>query len=394
MNRNNRPMNNNLVNKFQSYMNTNTPFQKNPLLNNNPNFMSNSRDSTFFNKINMTKIEQIKRARNIEDIGLDKNQLTDIIISPITINKTNKKELDDIYNDIIPIQKKIVEEWWNTRTNQPYKNIIKKDLFHKDYKKYYRDDIFNTNIKNKKELLVHKVTTADADSLLLEAEFDLLSNIIEKHNDELKTIYSTSKKNQYKKEFEYVQNYRYRLEYNPKNSEELKDYYKKEQKKINKEKKMIDDIISTLIENDELTKDEIDKLNKEINTFDKNNKKSSKIDNLEEELRKELGDDFEDIITNIIIDSDDDIIDNKNEKIKKKINVSTSKIEIKNADDTNLKSSKEDILSEKKNSNFSDEKPKKKIKVKTIQNEQIENQEETETIKTNDSLRDKYKNRK
>jgi len=386
MNRNNRHMNNNLVNKFQSYMNTNTPFQKNPLLNNNPTFMSNSQDSSFFNKINVTKLEQIKRARNIEEIGLDKNQLTDIIISPITINKTNKKELDDIYNDIVPVQKKILEEWWNTRTNQPYKNIIKKDLFHKDYKKYYRDDIFNTNIKDKKELLVHKVTTADADSLLLEAEFDLLSDIIEKHNDELKTIYSTSKKNQYKKEFEYVQNYRYRLEYNPKNSEELKDYYKKEQKKINKEKKMIDDIISTLIENDELTKDEIDKLNKEINTFDKTNKKSSKIDNLEEELRKELGDDFEDIINNITIDSDDDINDDinddKNEKTKKKINVSSSKIKIKNVDDINLKSSKED------------EKPKKKIKVKTIQNEQIEKQEETETIKTNDSLRDKYKNRK
>jgi hypothetical protein len=390
MNRNNRPMNNNLVNKFQSYMNTNTPFQKNPLLNNNPNFMSNSRDSSFFNKINLTKLEQIKRARNIEEIGMDKNQLTDIIISPITINKTNKKELDEIYNDIVPIQKKIVEEWWNTRTNQPYKNIIKKDLFHKDYKKYYRDDIFNTNIKDKKELLVHKVTTADADSLLLEAEFDLLSDIIEKHNDELKTIYSTSKKNQYKKEFEYVQNYRYRLEYNPKNSEELKDYYKKEQKKINKEKKMIDDIISTLIENDELTKDEIDKLNKEINTFDKNNKKSSKIDNLEEELRKELGDDFEDIINNITIDSDDDIIDNKNEKMKKKINVSTSKIEIKNIDNTPFS-----------------EKPKKKIKVKTIQNEQIQNEQiqneqiqneqnvkTEETIKTNDSFRDKYKNRK
>ena len=93
MNRNNRHMNNNLVNKFQSYMNTNTPFQKNPLLNNNPTFMSNSQDSSFFNKINVTKLEQIKRARNIEEIGLDKNQLTDIIISPITINKTNKKEL-------------------------------------------------------------------------------------------------------------------------------------------------------------------------------------------------------------------------------------------------------------------------------------------------------------
>jgi TPP-dependent pyruvate/acetoin dehydrogenase alpha subunit len=72
-----------------------------------------------------------------------------------------------------------------------------------------------------------------------------------------------------------VQNYRYRLEYNPKNSEELKDFYKKEQKKINKEKKMIDDIINNLIENDELSKEEIEKINKEIETIDKHTKKSS-----------------------------------------------------------------------------------------------------------------------
>jgi hypothetical protein len=53
-------MNNNLVNKFQSYMNTNTPFQKNPLLNNNPSFMNGSKDASFYNKINMAKLEQIK----------------------------------------------------------------------------------------------------------------------------------------------------------------------------------------------------------------------------------------------------------------------------------------------------------------------------------------------
>ena len=40
-------------------------------------------------------------------------------------------------------------------------------------------------------------------------------------NSEAKNIYSSSNENKYKKEFEYAQKYRYRLEYNPKDSEEL-----------------------------------------------------------------------------------------------------------------------------------------------------------------------------
>jgi len=223
MNRNN--MNNNLLNRFQSYKN-NVPFSNNPILNNNPNFVS--KDSSFYNKINMAKLDQIKRAKNIDEMGIDKKQITDIVISPIVVNKTKKEDLQEAYNQIAPqfIQKgnKYLEELYKNRTNVPYKNVIKKDLFNKGFKKYYKDDIFNTNIKDKKELLVHKISDADSDSLLLEAEYELLTQIIEKHNDELKVIYSSSKKNKYKKEFEYVQNYRYRLEYNPKKFRRIKRF--------------------------------------------------------------------------------------------------------------------------------------------------------------------------
>jgi hypothetical protein len=414
---NNLVNNNNLVNKFNSYVNNNVPFQKNPILNNNPTFMTNSRDSSFYNKINLAKIEQIKRAKNIDDIGFDKKKLTNMIICPITINKTNKKELDEAYNDIIPQYEKknnkILEEWWKTRTNQPYKNVIKKELFNnKQYKKFYKDDIFNTNFKSKDELLVHKVTSDDYDELLLEAEFELLNDIIEKHNDELKVIYSSSKKNHYKKEFEYVQNYRYRLEYNPKNSEELKDFYKKEQKKINKEKKMIDDVISTLIENDELTKEEIEKINKEIEEETKKSKKSSKLDNIEYELRKELGEDYEDIIDSIIVDSDEEQV-NKSKSKTKSISVKTVK---EKTEDANLKSPTENFLPQKKSAPLYSEKPKKKIKVKTIKNNDnssddnsIDNNIDNNTIHNNsndnnienndekintENLKDKYRNRK
>jgi len=372
MNRNNT--NNNLLNKFNSYKN-NTPFQNNPLLNNNPNFVNNSRDSSFYNKINIAKLEQIKRAKNIDEMGIDKKQITDLVICPIVVNKTKKAELDEAYNEIIPqfIQKgnKFLEEIYKNRTNVPYKNIIKKDLFNKNFKKYYKDDIFNVNVRDKKELLVHKITDADSDSLLLEAEFELLSQIIEKHNDELKVIYSSSKKNKYKKEFEYVQNYRYRLEYNPKNSEELKDFYKKEQKKINKEKKMIDDVLNLMIENDQLSQEELNKLNDELKS-----KKLSKSLSLEDELRKELGDDYEDIINNIDINNIDDIDINKVSNKIDKTNKSERKSFIKISSET------EQI----------DLKPKKKITVKTEKNttEELEKQK-TGTI--SEDIRNKYKNR-
>ena len=72
---NQRNFGNNLLNRFNSYTNNNNPYQKNPLLNNNPNL--NIKDSSFFNKMNMAKLEQIKRARNIDEMGIDKKQLTD-----------------------------------------------------------------------------------------------------------------------------------------------------------------------------------------------------------------------------------------------------------------------------------------------------------------------------
>jgi hypothetical protein len=372
--------------------------------------MANSKDSSFYNKINMAKLEQIKRAKNIDDIGFDKKKLTNMIICPITINKTNKKELDEAYNEITPQYEKknnkILEEWWKTRTNQPYKNVIKKELFNnKQYKKFYKDDIFNTNFKSKDELLVHKVTSDDYDELLLEAEFELLNDIIEKHNDELKVIYSSSKKNHYKKEFEYVQNYRYRLEYNPKNSEELKDFYKKEQTKINKEKKMIDDVISTLIENDELTREEIDKINKEIEKETGKSKKSSKLDNIADELRKELGEDYEDIIDSIIVDSDEEQTNKSKTKSKSKSKSKTISVKT-------VKDKTEDFLPQKKSSTLYSETPKKKIKVKTIKNNDnlsddnsidnnsIDDNLNDNNIENNDekinteNLKDKYRNRK
>ena len=225
---------NNLLNQFNQHVNNNSNnrmFSQNAMINQNPNY--SAKDTNFYNKIQMAKLEQIKRAKKIEDMGMTKKELYEHIIDPHKIEKTSKAEIDKDLNKIngmYAIEKTsqtndFIRELWKKRTNNPYKNVIKKEQFESNYKKYYKDDIFKKDISDKKELLVHKVIKdIDADELLLESDFELLNDILEKHNDELRSIYSVSNKNKFKKDFEYAQKYKYRLEYNPKDAEELKDF--------------------------------------------------------------------------------------------------------------------------------------------------------------------------
>jgi ribosomal protein L7/L12 len=219
-NRNNqRTYNNNLLNQFNSHLNQprQNSFMNNPMVNPmvNPN-VSSMNNTNFYNKIQMAKIEQIKRAKNISDLGMDTKQLSEYIIDPIKINKTSQEEIRNKLHDIesnyiVPVTKNTkfedqsnayLRELWKNRTNQPYKNVIKKELFDKEYKKYYKDEIFKKDISSRNELIVHKVIkNIDADEDLLEAEFLLIQEILEKHNGELKNIYSSSNENKYKKEF-------------------------------------------------------------------------------------------------------------------------------------------------------------------------------------------------
>jgi hypothetical protein len=373
--------NNKLINQFNSHLNQpkQNAFMNNPMINNNPNF--SLRDPQFYNKIQMAKIEQIKRAKNINDLGMDKKELCEYIIDPIKINKTERGDIEKKLHEtehmyLVPTTSQNFEdqsnaylkELWKTRTNQPYKNIIKKEAFDKDYKKYYNDNIFNKNVNNREELIVHKVIkNIDADEDLLEADFLLVQEILEKHNKELKSIYSVSNENKYKREFEYAQKYRYRLEYNPKDSEELKDFYKKEQKKINKENKMLDQIIDMLVEQDDLSKEEIDKLNDELHKD-----KPKDFKDLEDELRDELGDDYDEIMEAIEVSGT-----KENKRDRKN----------RNEDDT------EERKPRIKTKTIEAKTPRKKITVKTSLIKQEISQDETINAE-NDELKEFYKNRK
>lgn len=283
---NNNYFNNNLVSGYQNFQKNNIPFQNNPLLNNNPQFMNmaNNRQmqmDIYNNMMRYKKAQEMKKMHRSNEIDnvFDKALIHESVIRPIKIIKEDS-------NDVINKFKKLDSNWeserqkgWSQRTNQPYKNIIKSD------------NRFLGRAKiEKEELIVHRVT--DADKIGLLEEFTDLVNILEKHNNELKIVYSTSKEMEHKKKFEYVHRDKYRIKYDPKDYGEMKkdqlDYYKKEQQKLEKDKKNVIDIIESLMNKGILKEEDIKFIEEEEKQIDN----EDTFSNLEKQLKNELGDDY------------------------------------------------------------------------------------------------------
>lgn len=211
----------------------------------------------------MQKIKEMQQMKQMEklnevELSMDKEKIKESIIKPIKIerNKQDKieverkwKEAENAYYD--KTGKKTdygseIKQYWSKRTNQPYKNILKNE----DYTK---------QIKSDKDLIIHRVTNKDKEGV--EEGFVDLQNKIEKHDDELKVIYSTSKQNEHKKKFEYNHVYKYRVQHDAKDHTDLKEdritYYKKQQKKEEAGKKKLDVLLDTLISDGIFDKDEL-----------------------------------------------------------------------------------------------------------------------------------------
>ena len=140
------------------------------------------------------------------------------------------------------------------RTNQPYKNIIK------------NEDVTKKNFKSKDDLIVHKVTIKDKEGV--DDSYNKFKQNLETHNDELQTIYSTDKRNEHKKKFEYNHVYKYRIQYDPKDHDKLKQdrikYYKDRQKKEEEGKRTVDNILETLINDGIFDKSELSSVSLDI----------------------------------------------------------------------------------------------------------------------------------
>ena len=77
-------------------------------------------------------------------------------------------------------------KYWQERTNQPYKNIIKDEKAIKVFLDKPRIANKNEEKELKRALIVHKVTDADKEGV--DDEFKDLQGKLEKHNNELKVI--------------------------------------------------------------------------------------------------------------------------------------------------------------------------------------------------------------
>ena len=281
--------NNKLTRNYNSYMNK-PNHMNNQLFNNNPLFESNIYDQNFYQKMRMNREEQKKKIQKISDLKLSKEQITEYVIAPIKVAKSNSTEIQKLFDEQTHMisQNFIQQNWWNKRTNAPYKTILKNENWNRDF-------------KSNKDLIVHKVSSLDKIGLM--DDYKKLVNMLEKHNDDLKVIYSASKENEYKKKFKHVNKYKYKMKYDPKSYNDLKNYYKTEQKKHERDQKRIDELITRIMDNDDISRSEIKQIETEIlntNSKKRNKKKNieyeKKIDKQLQEFINEYGDD---VINNI-----------------------------------------------------------------------------------------------
>lgn len=272
---------------------------------NNPNngFLSNNEinNRMMQNTQQLKRMEMLKRAANMKRMkylqDLKKKQLMErlkninnddiknYVIKPKKLNVMSKEKIDmnnkykslsQMYENTDNYKKK-TKNIWDKRTNNPYKNIIK-------------DADYSIKVKSDKDLIIHKVTDEDKDDVILEKQFEKFGDTIDKHNKELKNMYSQSKELSHKKDFEYNHRYKYRVKFSTKDHDKLKqdkiEQYKDEQKKMESNKKKLDDIYESMLNNDMFSEEEL----KHINNSNNNEltEPDIEIDNIPDNLKKRI----------------------------------------------------------------------------------------------------------
>ena len=320
---------NELTDRYNAYSQQPIQYMNNQMLASNPIFTSNIYDPSFHQKMLLQREEQMQKIKNISELGLTKEQITEYVITPLKIEKTESKELERLCddNEKTLLDSYIKDNLWAHRTNAPYKTILKNQNIQREY-------------KDSNDLIVHKFTSLDKVGLMDEYE-DLL-NVLEKHNGNLKVIFSTSKKNEHLKAFKFVEKHRKRIKYNPKDYNELKDFHKKESQKFDRDRRKLDMYIER-INADDIDPKELKQLESELFAQPKKNKKSKSktssvdqelVDIIEEldenellELESEVLKEIEDEKNNTH-KNNDSLFDNNVKKTTTSINDSGSKVKV------------------------------------------------------------------
>jgi hypothetical protein len=179
---------------------------------------------------------------NTSNPELYSKQITTSTSKPLQSN-------DDVNKCFVEINKRYgdnLTKYWEKRTNQPYKNI----LYDQDY---------NKTISHGDDLIVHKYSEADK---VRSEQIEKYKESMEKHNNELRVIYSTSKEAEHLKQFEYNHKYKYRITSSvTTDQQDLKKnrilYYKKEQQKVEKDKEDKEKLLMSIMQDGIFNEDEL-----------------------------------------------------------------------------------------------------------------------------------------
>lgn len=183
-------------------------------------------------------MRKMKKFNNIDQM-YNQNDFKNLILKPIKVEKQNIN-INSLIDNKKQLNSNDLEDSIKKRTNEPYKGIIKNF----DYSKIRE--------KHDEDLIVHKVNEEDKNINLFDTNMNVFHNKIEKQNKDIKDTYSIDKKIEHKKEFDYQLKYKYRTKIDNGDDDNLRtdriEFYKKEQSKIEVNKKKIDDILFNLID--------------------------------------------------------------------------------------------------------------------------------------------------
>jgi hypothetical protein len=243
--------NNKLINNYQLQQQQNQKVQNN-LLQRNQLFMNNmnTNSSQVLHAQQLQQMHQLKlnQNQNKNPNTVDKDKIKEILIKPIKLEKGNKLLFEKTFKEKESEYKPKLEEYWKKKTNVPYKGILK-------------NENYNLKVKDEKDLVVHRVTQKDKDVKEVESKYNEFNDKIKSHDGELNIIYSTSKKGEHKKKFEYTHTYQYRKTELNNSDEDNKEqdhtklkqdrynYYKDQQKQLEKNKK-INEVLERLANDD------------------------------------------------------------------------------------------------------------------------------------------------
>jgi len=187
---------------------------------------------------NSYNIRKMQKFNNIDQM-YSQNDFKNLILKSQKIEKPNIN-MDSLLNNREQINSSDLKDSIKKRTNEPYKGIIKNF----DYSKIRE--------KHEEELIIHKVNDEDKNIKIFDTNMNVFHNKIEKQNKDIKDTYSIDKKTEHKKDFDYQHKYKYRTKIESDDNDDLRvdriEFYKKEQNKIENNKKKIDDILLNLID--------------------------------------------------------------------------------------------------------------------------------------------------